>query len=181
MAEAREPLTPIDPRILVKALSSCLTLVAGVGMSTQERDLWLTSATITLKEWPEDLIRIGVERARKVADHPAKIVPTIVAETETMLKRRKDVLGKLMWIAKIEQDERWRDPLEDFDEADRCTPEQAAQIIAEVEAEMGVKLRPDIQQYVRKHEGPPRKPTRQDYIDMGIDPAVLDEPKGEAA
>lgn len=32
-----------------------------------------------------------------------------------------------------------------------------------------------------RHEGPPRKPTRQDYIDLGVDPAVLDSMKiGEA-
>ena len=58
-----------------------------------------------------------------------------------------------------------------------CTPEQAEQALRDVGLldavrEAGPKRRP---------VGPPRKPTRQDYLDMGVDPAVLDQLGSEAA
>lgn len=62
--------------------------------------------------------------------------------------------------------------------ADPLTPEMMEEIKAQVERELGrpceslraveAMIRPNL------HSGPARKPTRQDYIDMGVDPAALD-------
>lgn len=54
-----------------------------------------------------------------------------------------------------------------FRDEDRCTPEQAAAILAEfgIKGEQAKKL--------TNHLGPPRNPTREDYIAMGVDPNNL--------
>jgi len=62
--------------------------------------------------------------------------------------------------------------------ADPLTPEAIEEIKAQVERELGrpcESLRA-IADNLRSHipAGPPRKPTRQDYIDLGVDPVVLD-------
>lgn len=52
-----------------------------------------------------------------------------------------------------------------------CSPEQAEQALREVgllEAVRGAGPKP-------RPFGQPRKPTRQDYLDMGVDQAVLDQ------
>lgn len=70
-------------------------------------------------------------------------------------------------------------------EADPLTPEAIDQIKAQVERELGRPceslraIEKDLRPLV--HSGPPRKPTRQDYIDMGVDPAVLDGGPAEEA
>lgn len=54
-----------------------------------------------------------------------------------------------------------------FDESTRCTPEQAAAILEE----FGIKG--EQAKSLKAHLGPPRKPTREDYLALGVDPANL--------
>lgn len=72
-----------------RELTSCLSLVAPVGMDVATRREWLASAWGTLKDYPADLIERGCAHARRVADHPAKIVPAILAEVDDALKARQ--------------------------------------------------------------------------------------------
>lgn len=50
---------------------------------------------------------------------------------------------------------------------DPLTPEAAAAIIEEF------NLRPESAERITRHEGPPRIPTHEDYIALGVDPADL--------
>ncbi len=54
-----------------------------------------------------------------------------------------------------------------FDDADRCTPEQAAAVLEEF------GIRGEQAKSLKAHLGPPRNPTREDYLAMGIDPVNL--------
>lgn len=96
-------------------------------MTEESRREWLSVAWITLKHLPADLLRIGCSEARKNCDHPSKIVPTIVAETEDMLRRRRANAAP------------WEPPaLPSPDRGQYCTPEQAAEILRE----FGLKRNP---------------------------------------
>jgi hypothetical protein len=58
--------------------------------------------------------------------------------------------------------------VEEFDESKRCTPEDAAAILEEFGLSSGMA------KSLKRHLGSPRRPTRADYIAMGVDPAILD-------
>lgn len=82
-----EPATRDDFR---DQLTACLALVAPSGMSDGERRDWLLSAWDALRDIPADLLERGCRAARLSADHPAKIVPAIMAEVEDNLKWRRE-------------------------------------------------------------------------------------------
>lgn len=63
-----------------------------------------------------------------------------------------------------------------FDERERVTPEQ----IAEIKAEFGLSTNPYPEQ-PKPLGTTPRMPTRADYIAMGVDPSVLDALPGREA
>lgn len=112
-------LAPATTRDFRNELTACLALVAPVGMSEEARGEWLAVAWATLSGLPADLLAIGCARARETCDHPAKIVPTIVAETRSLIARRRAAL-------------RAADPEPPALAApDRCTPEQARAILEE--------------------------------------------------
>lgn len=127
-------------------------------MTEEARGEWLAVARKTVDHLPADLLAIGCKKARETCDHPSKIVPTILAEVSQMLKwRRKSARD-------TEQHETRRL------EAKPCTPAEAERILdAEgiIDAVRGNLAKPF-------DRGPRRNPTRQDYIDMGVDPAVFD-------
>lgn len=88
----RDPKTALEPasrEVFRRELVGCLALVAPAGMDSATRREWLASAWGTLREYPADLIERGCNHARRVADHPAKIVPAILAEVEDALKTRQ--------------------------------------------------------------------------------------------
>jgi len=112
-------LAPATGRRFRTELTACLALVAPVGMTEDARGEWLAAAWATLHNLPADLLAIGCERARETCDHPAKIVPTIVAETRALIARRRAAL-------------READPEPPALAApERCTPEQARAILEE--------------------------------------------------
>lgn len=71
-------------------LTACLALTAPSGMTEESRRDWLAVAWQTLKEIPPDILVIGARAARLKCDHPSKIVPTIIAETEEMRRWRRE-------------------------------------------------------------------------------------------
>jgi hypothetical protein len=142
-------------------LTACLALVAPSGMATEARREWLTVAWGTLREIPADLLKRGCAHARRVADHPAKIVPAIMDEIRETWDYRRTRRTQI--IADQHRTTALPPPPET-----PCTPEQAAEIMAE----MG--LSSEAKETARKALGPRRKPTRQDYIDLGVSPETLD-------
>jgi hypothetical protein len=104
------------------AIAPCLQLVAPVGMDLESQDTWMEAAFKALDGIPIGLLKRGAEAAMKAADHPSKIVPAIMAEVrEAWATRRK--LASQTGHARL--------PAPKADEPERCTPEQAAAILAE--------------------------------------------------
>lgn len=87
-------LEPAPREDFARELTKCLSLVAPVGMDENARTEWLAAAWETVQHLPADLLAIGAAHARKVADHPSKIVPAIIAETEELLKCRRESAKK---------------------------------------------------------------------------------------
>jgi hypothetical protein len=114
-----ERLQPASNEVFRNELTACLALVVPVGMTEEARREWLAVAWATLKHLPADVLAVGAQKARQQCDHPAKIVPTIIKETEQMMHWRREA-------AKSTTNERLEAPKEKF-----VTPEEAAQILEE--------------------------------------------------
>jgi hypothetical protein len=127
-------------------------------MTEPARREWLTVAWGTLRGIPADLLEQGCAHARKIADHPAKIVPAIMLEVDAQWEGRKRQA-----CSHRPEPEQLPPPMENV-----CTPEEAQTIMTE----MGIP--PAAEERITRTLGPLRKPTRADYLAMGVDPSVLD-------
>jgi len=162
-ADRQEALRPATAEDFHRELTSCLILVAPTGMSDDDRTEWLIAARAALDGIPADLLARGAAVARKYCDHPSRIVAQIMREIEEPWNNRK----------KAVRGERPERP-HHFAEGPRqivdvVTPEQ----IAEIKAEFGIVTNPYPEQ--RKPTGvTPRKPTREDYIALGVPAETLD-------
>lgn len=94
---------PASAEIFRNELTACLALVAPAGMSEEARGEWLAVAWETLKDLPPDILAAGCRRARETCDHPSKIVPTIIAETEGWLTTRRALATSVPMIAALAQ------------------------------------------------------------------------------
>jgi hypothetical protein len=99
-------------------LTACLTLVAPVGMNEEAKRDWLKIAWATVGHLPADMLSRGCKAAREKCDHPSKIVPTIIRETEQSMRWRKDAGPHSEPVARIG--------------VEYVTPDEARQILAEV-------------------------------------------------
>jgi hypothetical protein len=77
-------------KVFRNELTACLTLVAPVGMTEESRRDWLAVAWDTLKHIPPDILTIGASKARRLCDHPSKIVPTIIAQTTDLMRWQRN-------------------------------------------------------------------------------------------
>jgi hypothetical protein len=147
-----------------RELTACLVLCAPSGMSGDDRKEWLRVAWATLRDIPADLLAIGCAAARKEADHPAKIVPAIMREVDAMWQRRRArrATTATEWDERLQQDTRPAVAV--------ATPAQ----IEAIKAEVGLVTQP-FGEVAKPLPGPARKPTRDDYIALGVDPAILDQ------
>jgi hypothetical protein len=82
-------LTPATGREVVASLNPILNLVAPTGMSEDDRTAWFASAGMALAGIPLDLLKRGVAKALIEADHPAKIVRTIMLDVREDWEWRK--------------------------------------------------------------------------------------------
>lgn len=156
-------LAATDPEEVVMILSPILALVGAAGMSQDDRREWLAAATDALRHIPHDLLTAAAARAKLNCDHPSKVIPFIIRDTESSLAFRRRVLAD--WEQRQREHFALPAPGQSF-----CTAEEAAEIVNRV-----VPWARQPQATVKVNLGPPRMPTRQDYIDtFGIDP-------GEAA
>ena len=115
-----------------RELTACLTLVAPTGMSEDDRNEWFKVAWGTLQGIPADLLARAASVARKTCDHPAKVVPAIMREAEAEWMRRRGLRSEVLAALAKMQDA-------PVPEEERCTPEEAAEIIRRV----GLKLSDD--------------------------------------
>lgn len=82
-------LAPATPEELVTELAACLTLCVPAGMTGDARTEWFKVARLTVGHLPLDLLRIGADHARSVADHPSKICPAIIAGAKELYEQRR--------------------------------------------------------------------------------------------
>jgi hypothetical protein len=127
-AQRREPRLPSLARLEPASnedfrdeLTACLALTAPVGMTEEARREWLSVAWITLKHLPADLLAWGCKEARETCDHPAKIVPAIIATTKASMASRRNA---------VSAEHGPRHPA--LAEPERCTPEEARKILDEL-------------------------------------------------
>lgn len=112
-------LEPAPREDFARELTKCLSLVAPVGMDENARAEWLAAAWETVQHLPADLLAIGAAHARAVADHPAKIVPAILAETSEILAlRRRNAMPERRDTPRLEKR--------------ICTPQQATDILRDL-------------------------------------------------
>ena len=130
----------------------CLVLVVPAGMDRQRRIEWCEVARATVKHLPLDLLRAGCEEARKRADHPAKIVPAILATAEPLLRMRRENNQLAVEPLRIERH--------------NVQPSSIGAILRETGfGDVADKL---AGRTARKAERPaPRAPTAEDYRAMG--------------
>jgi len=82
-------LQPASLPEFIQALTPCLQLCAPVGMSLEDRDTWFDAAFMAIGHLPPDILRDAARAAMRKADHPAKIVPAIMAEAEDRVEMRR--------------------------------------------------------------------------------------------
>lgn len=124
LAEARRRLQAAPDEMLVRSLTTCLSLVAPTGYTAGDRKAWLTAAAMTLKGIPAHLLERGVSHACRTCDHPSKVVPAILDEVRVSWEQRRADLAR-------ETDALAKHMCQPEPEIVRCTPEQAAEIMRE--------------------------------------------------
>lgn len=100
-------------------------------MTERERQDWITVARNELRGIPADLMQRGCSHARKVADHPSKIIPAIFKEVGAVWESRKKSLRSIEREIGEAQAAAARLALP---AQEICSPEEARRIIAEVAA-----------------------------------------------
>lgn len=79
---AQREAAPMDREDVIGELTRCLTLCAPSGMTTTERGVWLAAAWAEVADIPAPAFLDATAKARKLVDHPAKLVPAIIRESQ---------------------------------------------------------------------------------------------------
>jgi hypothetical protein len=82
-------LQPATVPEFIQAVTPCLHLCAPVGMSLEDRDTWFDAAYMAIGHLPPDILHDAARAAMRKADHPAKIVPAIIAEAAERVEMRR--------------------------------------------------------------------------------------------
>lgn len=175
IAEASAALAPATRGDFKRTVAPTLALVAPAGMSEGDMDSWQATAMETLRGIPTDLLERGCTAARRVVDHPSKIVPAIFREIGEAWDRRKRELGRLRDLQKVADDR----PVPAVDDPYIRAAEASAII-----DEFG--LRSERGEVAARPPGPARVPDAAFYISQGMSPdearrAVADVEAGMAA
>jgi hypothetical protein len=166
LCEAQERLRPADPDDILTMLAPVLALVGAVGMSPDDRAEWLAAAVDALKHIPFDLLQAGLKETRRRADHPSKVIPFVLDYCEDLVAWRKQELDRARSRARAAD----APPSLPAPGQTYCTAEEAAEIVDRVfpQARSLRDTPPPIKR------GPPRMPTKADYLALGVDPAVVE-------
>lgn len=116
---------------MLAELQGCLSLCCPAGMGEDERADWLTMAMSELSRppmVPASYFRDACAHARRVCDHPSKVVPAIFAYDPGAFRNRRALEKELGEIrAEIEN----MDAARLTAETKYCTPEEAKEILAQ--------------------------------------------------
>ena len=133
--DAMAVLAPATNGDFKRTVGPLLSLVAPAGMSEEDQTAWVVAARSALSGIPTDLLATACATAMRKVDHPSKIVSTIYAEVGAIWQRRQRDLSRIETLERIARDGPpaampW-ERRDTFDPSARCTPEQAAAIIAD--------------------------------------------------
>jgi len=93
----------VDKNEFSAVMLPCFQLVAAVGMSNEEKQLWAAAAFKALDGIPIGLLKRGAMHAMRVADHHSKIVPAIIKEVGDSWDRRKRNAAPLVHPALVDR------------------------------------------------------------------------------
>lgn len=168
---------PIEREKLVKRLTA-LGMVMAPNRPAAEATMWVHEMTRLLRDLPEDLVCEAIDHLQKTC----KFLPTVAEIREladpALEARRRDVarldaMARLIASGAVIPELRKREEPEPKAAEPPCTPEQAAAIVAE----FGLAVDP--LERIARHSGPPRMPTRADYIALGVDPSAFASNRSE--
>lgn len=77
LEQAKAEAMPCPPQDAMSLLGINLVLCSPSGMTEADRVEWLKAALMTIGDCPKDLLEDACYAARRVCDHPSKIVPFI--------------------------------------------------------------------------------------------------------
>lgn len=155
--DPRDNLSPVDPEDLMDIVAPALALVGGVGMNADGRAEWMMAAGSALRHLPEDLLRRGVKAAQRFADHPSKIVPAIIAEAQPEYDRR---------VTHRQTTAEHNALFAALPAPGKARPTKAE--VDQIMSEYGIPS--SYGRAERRYLGPPRNPTTEDYIALGLEP-----------
>lgn len=177
IARLRAGLVPMERERLRQRLTILGSAMAP-GRSSEDGAAWLAHMTGGLRDLPEDILLEAIDEWVK-ANRWLPQVSELRELADPKADRRRRELARLDAIERLiasgadvppaaPVSRQWppQEP-EPWDEAKRCTPEQAAAIMAE----FGLKA--ETRETLRRHLGPPRMPTAADYAALGVDPADI--------
>lgn len=144
-------------------MAPALTLVAPSGMTGDDRRAWAHAAHEAIGDVPPDLLRAAVAEAKLTADHPSKIVPAIAK----YLRERRERLAQ--FSTTMER------PTALLTDKRQAIPHDETQAILRAAGVRTIDNDPSTPTEIKGGtDKPGRTPTREDYIRLGVDPAVLD-------
>lgn len=158
LGEATAALMPALGRDFKETIVPTLVLVAPSGWSEGQSVAWQAAAAAELSGIPKDLLAIGCAAARRVADHPSKIIPEIHKAIGARWRDRRQDLARLRRIDDIASGRHQRKPWEPepFDPAAAAEPAEVRKILA------GIGIEPD-EPRISRPTGPRRLPSDDDY------------------
>lgn len=166
--------TRIDAPTFAAELTPCLSLASGVGMSREDRREWLNAAYKAIGHYPIDLLKAGAAVAMRIADHPSKIIPAIVAEVQPVLDRQRAAQGRINAIWQGAENGPYALPAPG---QERPTGDEVADICKQYGVGSFAANAPAVRKKPSGAADPQRQcrmPTREDYIRMfGVDPGTL--------
>lgn len=167
-------LAPVSPQWLADRLSD-LQMAFGHITDPHKMTAWLHETGRLLEDLPQDLLSAAIDEAVKRQERgfvPSvgeirKIADPLVAERRQIAERLRHVI--------VLRDRPKAAAALPTNETRRCTPQEAAEIINQVCPFVRESEEPKL----IRHEGPARKPTRADYIALGVAPDVIDRMAAE--
>ncbi len=159
IADLRAKLAPPSLEQATEELARCLRLVAIAGMGDTDRREWLLVAFDEVKGIPVCELAERCAHARKVADHPSKIVPAIFAAPVQSYASARWYRERLREL-EAQYSNRDARRLTAANTNSFCTPEEAKKILE------SFGYQPAFDGEKRPDRGPARMPTEEELSEV---------------
>ena len=150
---ARSMMAPVEPAWLARRLRALWQSTIPSG--SLRADAWLAETGRLLKHLPFDIVAAAIDRAVEKSERGfTPVAGEILAIAKPLLADRRRIIQRLGDIESGKPPRPWEVREKDVPPEERCTPEQAAQILAE--AGLRSRYRPE----------PPREPTQEELEEL---------------